>query len=594
VVYIILPLIAAGVLCIVFSKECKEGIDAIFKAAYQWVSREKPDPTKTFLAVVLAVGIFFVMRGNYELLLNNLRFVLPFKDTSHIVLAMLVLTGMIGIALHALQGMPKIIAFALTLAAGGMFAWVGYLQTEQTLAMNGMQGNQAVVAALQFGLLILMEVLAFYAFLFLGKAALGYIWLVFLLPLIPFYLIAHLSEAAKSFPLRRIEWKAEQFVKKSILFLKHAKMRAKVAREVEKDEPRKTRQEVMMRYYETIRKSVQIHIDAVRSAHWVHTFWLNFWMFWVNMFKGRGQARQVSDKISKSMLDSFDDIIKKVREKISETGDFDGSERKNNGKYNGTTKKKKRTIKEIGTITKALFIAIFISATAVVAEERFLIAFIDVTGSYPFTHDACRHAANAIIPHIGPGDAGAFFKLGNFSHHASFAFNVPAVDSAVVHRPRQTVFEWNADNKTIKLAWQKSDSLMHKAEAWLKEGVKLQEQGDTFFHQMLSYASVQFQNAKGKQCYLLVYSDLLNEDGKGAKTQAPPEIVYPFSGVTVRFLMVPFENYEEWSQLTQSWAGWFSKAQAASFQMLDIASSEMGMDIFPENGTLKKLEPFQP
>ena len=152
--------------------------------------------------------------------------------------------------------------------------------------------------------------------------------------------------------------------------------------------------------------------------------------------------------------------------------------------------------------------------------------------------------------------------------------------------------EWKEDNKELVDTWSKSDSVKQEIIDFINLEIKPQVGGFTELHEMLAYTAIQFKQVKGEK-WLIVYSDLIQESKGVDKNRFPPEMVFDFDEVNVRFLFVPFLDYENWNDLSDVWDDYFNEAGVETFEMYSVASSEI-VDVLLDNELPRMLPVFNP
>ena len=575
---------------IIFSKEVKQFSLWLFGKVSQWVKTKKPpSPTKSFFALLMLVGLGVVVIGTYEMNLYNLQFTLPIEDPRHIAFSTIVLAFLIGLLLKVLEGAARIFPAIMTIALIGQFAGETYIQTSENINMSklargedeteqlitGTEELKPGIAALRSGVMMATEVGCSYGMIVLGWEALSYLWLIFLLPITPFLGIACLAEAGKSFPGRLTEWKTERKEQEALAYLRTSELTPELTSKTVECEPLETERVVVRQYNDTVREATKKRYRMVRTIQRVVLFWIRIWTSLLHMFRGASFAKRLSERIFSSQQKAIDECVGKVEERVG-------------GKGNPS----KKRVTDAFTIG---FLVIILNSSAE-ASDRYLKVLLDITGSYQFTERSVTHVQN-IVEHLGPNDRGDVTLLGNFIHRPSYIFRFPRLPIDIETMQRKNIYEWKKDVLALQSAWRKSNAEKQELSKWLSSEIKRQDKGGTFWHDMLSYSAVQFsQLPDSVECTLIVISDLLHEDGI-LKTRGPPKEVYKFPPkAKVAFLMVPFEDYESWREMEESWRMWFESAGLASgsFQMLDVASTEVATEFLAKSSVPKTLKPFKP
>jgi len=164
----------------VFSEDIKHALEWLFSQISRWINskqEEPPEPTDTVKALFILTGLFFVVRGNFDLMNYALRFILPMEDPSHIALSIICLGAIIGLGLHVEKPAIRVVAIVLAVCIVAMFSFIAYSQMHQTLIEIGDPNNSTrpdIMAAGQFGLIVMMEIFCFFLFFTFAQKSIAY------------------------------------------------------------------------------------------------------------------------------------------------------------------------------------------------------------------------------------------------------------------------------------------------------------------------------------------------------------------------------------------------------------------------------------
>jgi hypothetical protein len=583
--FLLVLIMASIAMCMTFAEDVESALRNLFRRIYDWVRGDtggKPiNPTDTFLAVLLSIGLYCVARGNYDLIVDAISYILPLSDPSHAALGILTLAMMNGILLHSISEKGQYVAMALSVIIVVLMSGIAYSKMEQYLIVNEMEGNQPTIAAIQFGVFTILEIFCAYGLVSLGGKAIGYLWLLLLSPVWLLYIIAWLSLNAKKSPMKLREWLSVNRMVKTQIFLKEASGRRKEAEETQINEPEKTEKEITERTNETIRRISKGHLSTVRGVNATTSFWLRLYGFFVGMIRGASGANSLYNSLLSLIHSTFNRTLSKIHDKIGGNGSV-------RFRSNGDEEMEPDHSPILRSI---VFLMLFSFTSSAIAEERLLLGMLDVTESYPYQEQSITHFSDHVLSSLGPNDKAIVFSLGNKVELANFSLHFPKYAGETIQNSWRNVFEWQKDKKQFSRMWEEADEIKAKGVRFLKETVKEQDGGGTYVHQMLSYASTIFRNSNGSKKVMVIYSDLLTEDGK-QKTRMPPDIKYPFDGVEVYFLYTVFSNFEEYQELEMGWSSFFKECSAKSFTMLDPASSSLAVDIIPKNSISRDFPRF--
>jgi len=231
-------------ICIIFAEDIAQAIWSIFSKTWKKVSEEpSPSASNVVIALLLLTGLCVVARGTYQFALYAFTYTLPLENPTHITLSMIVLSAMMGILLHQVPGLWKLLPASMSACVVIMFGFLAYSQVHQAVVMTGQKfgGNADILAGLQFGLMTLMEIAGCFGLMVTAGSFLGYALFAFMFPLWFLGIIAWLSTLAKKAPSKFFTWKSAYWQHKASIFLEKKLLRDTVREEEITDEPKKTR-----------------------------------------------------------------------------------------------------------------------------------------------------------------------------------------------------------------------------------------------------------------------------------------------------------------------------------------------------------------
>lgn len=223
--------------------------------------------------------------------------------------------------------------------------------------------------------------------------------------------------------------------------------------------------------------------------------------------------------------------------------------------------------------------------------SRLIVIGRDNTNSFKYLEKGDAAVAQKLIPNLGPNDRIVMIDLGNFSTDQVKGQAVcPVLPEEIWQEVPQSPYKWRQHNRQIRTAWERVAQVKTACSEWIQapQQQQLQKDGYTEVHRTLGFLSTIFESAQENEKYLILYSDLVNTQPQKSPTRMPPKQKMVFEEVHVTFLFVPWEDYDSWQNLKNAWRGFF--ADAASFLMLDPASSQMIDNLIPESDVPRRLE----
>jgi len=277
--------------CILFAEDVKDIIRKIWDGTIKWVrngKEEYPDPGETVKAVLVLVGLGFVVYGNFSLINHALHFILPIENPSHIAWSIVCLGALMGLGLHSPKPELKWSAVILSIAVIVLLSFISYAQMHETIMMEGdeqttlkeeeLTSRPDIIAAGQFGLIIMMEIYCFYLLFDLAGKSIGYLALPIMTPLWMMGIAAWLSCIAKQSPRKLAEWIAALRARKGKLYLEQISLRQKLA----DDAPLETQREFIKRSEDINRKTFINHFKTINIIHHFTSAWLRFYSFYLD------------------------------------------------------------------------------------------------------------------------------------------------------------------------------------------------------------------------------------------------------------------------------------------------------------------------
>jgi hypothetical protein len=210
---------------------------------------------------------------------------------------------------------------------------------------------------------------------------------------------------------------------------------------------------------------------------------------------------------------------------------------------------------------------------------RAVVNVLDLSTSFEYKIEALQGFGRT-VQSSGPADNLITIQIANgFDVGRQVAeFSMPPVDPELLVPPPSYPAFLQAKSGLAKL-WQETDRRKTEIRQFMQKPLKLDTSGSNIVG-VLEYSAHRFQDMPGTYGLkvLGLYTDMIH-DFHGLKTEMPPRERFPFKGVEVRLLFVPWRGAAT-QRMVKAWRDYFLACGAASFGVYDESQS-LSVNLLP-------------